>query len=142
LLSVVAGIIIPKITGRYSIQRLALLCPTRGRPDRIREFIGSALTTATHPERVEILLWVDDDDSTASDYEKAVDDLKGEFGSSDISLRFGPSVGVPKAANNLYDDTTADIVMTSNDDQVFIDKGWDDRLDLEIAKYPDGIFCM
>ena len=88
------------------------------------------------------MLWVDDDDSTAGDYEKAVADLKVEFSSSDISLRFGPSVGVPKAANNLYDDTTADIVMTSNDDQVFIDNGWDDRLDLEIAKYPDGIFCM
>jgi hypothetical protein len=32
--------------------------------------------------------------------------------------------------------------MTANDDQVYIDSGWDDRLDIETAKYPDGIYCM
>ncbi|MBT3916588.1 MAG: hypothetical protein HN731_00035 [Rhodospirillaceae bacterium] len=32
--------------------------------------------------------------------------------------------------------------MTANDDQVYIDAGWDVRLDAEIKKYPDGVFCM
>ena len=32
--------------------------------------------------------------------------------------------------------------MVSNDDQVFIDHGWDTRLDREIIKFPDKIFCI
>jgi glycosyl transferase/beta-hydroxylase protein BlmF len=104
--------------------------------------VESALNTAGHPERVNILLYVDDDDPTYEDYKNVVSHLTTQHIAGTISLMFGPSVGVPKAANILFRQTTADIFLTSNDDQVFIDANWDMRLDLEIDKYPDDIFCM
>ena len=54
----------------------------------------------------------------------------------------GPSIGVPRAANRLFEKSNADIFLTSNDDQVFIDQDWDLRLDIEINKFPDNIFCI
>ncbi len=88
------------------------------------------------------MLYVDDDDPALGSYEKVISELSAHYSASSIILTIGPSIGVPRAANVLFDSATADVFMTSNDDQVFIDSGWDDRLDLEIAKYPDGIYCM
>jgi len=127
---------------RSPIQRHALICPTRGRPHRVKEFIESALTTATHPERIHIELYIDDTDQEISHYETVISNLRKNFDTGLISSTFGPSVGVPRAANLLFDQSSADIFMTSNDDQVFIDQGWDARLDKEIEKYQDDIFCM
>jgi len=127
---------------RSSIRRHALICPTRGRPHRLKEFIESALTTATHPERVDIELYIDDDDQKITQYETVISNLRKNFSNSLISSTLGPSIGVPRAANLLFYQSTADIFMTSNDDQVFIDHGWDTRLDIEIEKYQDDIFCI
>ena len=53
----------------------ALICPTRERPDRLLEFAGSALKTADHPEQLEFLFYVDDDDPTLPEYKKTVEQL-------------------------------------------------------------------
>ena len=88
------------------------------------------------------MLYVDDDDSEHQAYEKVISQLVEEHGNSSISLTIGPSVGVPRAANKLAELTTVDIFMTANDNQVYINEGWDVQLDAEIEKYPDGVFCM
>lgn len=124
------------------MNRFALICPTRERPDRLVEYTESALKTADHPERLDCLFYVDDDDPTLSEYQKAIEDMKAQFSGIEISLTIGPAIGVPQAVNKLIQLTDADIFMTANDDQVYIDKGWDARLDREIAGFPDGIFCM
>ncbi len=124
------------------IQRYALVCPTRGRPNRIKQFIESALITAAHPKRIEILLYIDDDDPEFKHYEASITNLEKKFSCSLISITLGPSVGVPRAANILFQKSTADVFLVSNDDQVFIDYGWDARLDKEIIKFPDNIFCI
>ena len=128
--------------GDNLIQRYALICPTRGRSNRIKEFVESALITATHPKRIEILLYVDNDDPDLQDYESNILDLQKKFISSPISITLGPSIGVPKAANTLFEQSKADVFLTSNDDQIFITYGWDTRLDDEITKFPDNIFCL
>ena len=100
------------------------------------------MTTAEHPHRVAILLYIDDDDPDIENYKASITNLEKKFGSSSISITFGPSVGVPSAANILFNTSTSDIFLISNDDQVFIDQGWDARLDQEIIKFPDQVFCM
>ncbi len=125
--------------GDNLIQRYALICPTRGRSNRIKEFVESALITATHPKRIEILLYVDNDDPDLQDYESNILDLQKKFINSPISITLGPSIGVPKAANTLFEQSKADVFLTSNDDQIFITYGWDTRLDDEITKFPDNI---
>ena len=117
-------------------KRYALLCPTRGRPERARIFADSALATAARPQAVDILLYVDADDPTRADYQDAFP------AEGPVSLVIGPAVGVPRAANMLCERTAAEVLMTANDDQVYIDHGWDERLGQETARYRDGIYCL
>ena len=75
-------------------------------------------------------------------YEFNINNIQEQSRLSSISKILGPSIGVPRAANILFEKSTADVFLTSNDDQVFIDSSWDSRLDAEITKFPDNIFCM
>ena len=98
--------------------------------------------TAACPSRVEILLYIDTNDPNLRRYKTNILQLERTFVSNTISLIVGPSIGVPRAANILFEKSTADVFLTSNDDQVFISPGWDTRLDDEIGHYPDNIFCL
>ncbi len=108
----------------------------------MRNFVHSAFKTAASPDRIEVLLYIDNDDESLRGYETNIKALEGTFGSKNINPIFGPSIGVPRAANKLFEHSTGDIFLTSNDDQVFMTYGWDERLDSEILKYPDGIYCL
>lgn len=126
------------------MQRYALLCPTRGRPERAAEAARSAFQTAAKPERIEYLYYVDSDDPDLAAYQSMVpilaDELAGLGGK--VELTVGPPVGVLKAFNKLTESTDADVFMVATDDQIFVDADWDLRLDLETAKFSDGIYCM
>ena len=126
------------------MERYALLCPTRGRPKRAAEAARSAFATASHPERVAYLLYVDEDDSDLQNYERLVAELADECAGRGgvVRLTVGPPVGVLRAFNQLTKTTDADVFVIATDDQVFVDHGWDARLDEETAKYSDGIYCM
>ena len=108
----------------------------------MQQFIESALTKAEHPQRVEILLYIDDDDPEFKNYKSRIANFEKKFGYNSASITLGPSIGVPRAANILFNKSTADVFLISNDDQVFIDHGWDARLDKEIINFPDNIYCI
>ena len=121
----------------------SLLCPTRSRAARAVEFAESALRTAKHPERLELLFYLDDNDPELESYYSGVDALKLRLaGAGNIQIIEGPEVGVPRATNALAYKSKSEIIMYTSDDQVYIDHGWDSRLDQEVAKYPDRIFCI
>ena len=88
------------------------------------------------------MLYIDDDDLALKKYDSNISNIQKQFSHSSISIMHGPPIGVPRAANILFERSTADVFLTSNDDQVFIDHDWDLRLDSEIAKFPDNIFCI
>ena len=47
---------------------VSVMVPSRGRPDRLRSDLGQCSRyTASDPERVEILVWLDDDDTPSLD---------------------------------------------------------------------------
>ena len=63
------------------------------------------LATATYPERIEILFYVDDDDPARPDYERS-------FGRRDrVKLITGPAIGVPQSVNRLLGRTAAEILL-------------------------------
>ncbi|MBK3735323.1 hypothetical protein FBZ83_105348 [Azospirillum brasilense] len=121
----------------------SLLCPTRGRPDGLQRLIESVAATAGAVERVEVLAYVDSDDPALPDYKRMFEAL-AEVG---VQLRrFTALVGPPKSVslswNDLAASCTGDVLMMANDDQVYVQSGWDHRLDQEIAKFPDDVYCM
>ncbi|MFW0072801.1 MAG: hypothetical protein AB8Z23_00950 [Coxiella-like endosymbiont] len=48
---------------------LSLLLPTRGRSQRLKQFLDSAYQTALHSENIEVVLFIDDNDNSMHDFE-------------------------------------------------------------------------
>jgi len=124
---------------------ISLLCPSRGRPKDLERLIKSIATTATNPARIEILIYVDDDDPEKFMYILTHKNLTADPQITqlfNIDLLVDEPLRTPLLNNILADRAKGNILMIANDDQVFVDKNWDIRIDEEVAKFPDEIYCM
>ena len=54
----------------------------------------------------------------------------------------GEPIGISKAWNELAQQCRGNLLIMAADDQIYNTVGWDTRLDEEVQKYPDRIFCM
>lgn len=96
--------------------KISILCPSRGRPVSCEEMVHSAMINAAKPFDVEVLVYVDDDDPLASQYNI-----------NDVIVR-GPRIGVGRAWNVLAEKCTGDILWMGNDDLRYVATGWDESL--------------
>jgi glycosyl transferase/beta-hydroxylase protein BlmF len=118
--------------------QVALLCPTRGRAAHARRAMQTARDAAAAPENVHVYFYVDRDDPSLPAYEVALPPVAGARG-----LTIGAPVGVSKAWNVLAERAVADgceLLLVTNDDNVFETPGWDDVLVSHAACFPDRIF--
>ena len=105
-----------------ALARIAILLPSRNRPDYLRKSIASLLDNATHPERVEIMLRFDDDDPSLAE---EVNDCKN------YRVYIGPRLGYRRIFehfNEMCRDSRADWLMMWNDDTEILTKGWDELI--------------
>jgi hypothetical protein len=124
-------------------QKISLLCPTRQRPAQALRLILTVLETAQVPQRVEVLFYIDADDPTREDYIKQFQSKEAELKQFDRCLFLvGDPIGISKAWNELAEKSQGDLLIMAADDQIYNTPGWDTRLDQEVQKYPDRIFCM
>jgi hypothetical protein len=112
-------------------KRISLLLPTRGRPSLVGRFLRSVVAESAHPELIEVILCVDDDDT----------DSHG-IAFSELALKL---VIVPRQTMGAYNSicfthATGDITIAVNDDIVVRTKGWDDKVRELDARYPDGVY--
>ncbi len=126
---------------------LSLLCPTRERVANVERFLDSVARTAAAPGRVEALFYVDSDDPELAAYQALFERARWRFGRiGRCALHVGEPVGVPHAWNHLAAHADGDALMMANDDQLYIDYGWDTRLDARIteltALHRDGVLCL
>lgn len=110
---------------------VSLLLPTRGRPELAERFMRSAADQAESPGQVEVVLYVDEDDTES-------------HGLSAAGLRSRLIVG-PRASMGDYnmacfEQCSGDIVVLSNDDVVIQTRGWDSRLREMDASVRDRIY--
>lgn len=124
---------------------LSLLCPSRERAALAATFLRSVLRTAAEPARVEVLFYVDRDDPALPAYEE-LHRRQAAAGPGRCELVVGDPVGVPGAWNALAAAAQGDLLLMANDDQVYVDHGWDLRLDHGMAQlvseHPDGVCCL
>lgn len=106
---------------------ISLLLPTRNRPDGLARFVESARGTATDPTRVEIVVYIDDDDDA--------------YDSLDLDIRTvrGPRLVLSELWNRCFENATGDIVGHMGDDLVFRTVGWDQLIEDAFAAVPDRI---
>jgi glycosyl transferase/beta-hydroxylase protein BlmF len=123
---------------------ISLLCPTRERVSNVRHFIENIEKTALHPERVELLFYIDTDDPQKASYESLLreytDARPGHVHCQVVIADQLPNL--PHAWNVLAERATGDLLMLANDDLLFIDFAWDMQLDHVADEFPDGIVCL
>jgi glycosyltransferase involved in cell wall biosynthesis len=109
----------------------SLLMPTRGRPQRALRFLQSVRETASVRERVEIILYVDEDDP-------------GSHGIADAALDMQVIIGPRQSmgANNgaCFERARGDIIILVNDDVVIRTPGWDEQIRALDAAVADRIY--
>lgn len=110
---------------------VSLLLPTRERPALLRRFLKSAAQHALHPERVEVVLYVDDDDAGAFDISAAP---------FHTTLLRGPRFSMSAYNSLCAAHSSGGLLMAVNDDVVVESAGWDAAIGALSNLHPDGIF--
>jgi len=111
---------------------ISILLPTRGRTEVLRKSLLSLTQKATHPERIEILFGIDEDDNDVLEYIKNVvsKDLK-QLGIESRASIFKP-LGYENLhiyVNTLAGNANGEWLFFWNDDCLMETKGWDTVID-------------
>ena len=105
---------------------VSVLLPSRGRPDALRAALRNLAETCEKPERVEILVRLDDDDAAAL---AVRDSLAAECAPVDLRIIVGPRGGGYRTFHNFVNELCAvargDFLFLYNDDSRIETRGWD-----------------
>jgi glycosyltransferase involved in cell wall biosynthesis len=112
-------------------KRISLLLPTRGRTKLVERFLQSAIAQSTHPELIEIVVCVDDDDPESHGI--ASDKL-------DLKLIIVPRQSMGAYNSICLQHAAGEITIAVNDDIIIRTEGWDEKVRVLDAHYPDGIY--
>lgn len=99
---------------------ISVMVPSRGRPQSLQDALLSLHNTAAHPENIEYIVRVDDNDKTLQDYKniqniKLISGPRGR-GYADMGIFFDD---MAQAANGKW-------LMIWGDDAIMINSDWDD----------------
>lgn len=94
--------------------KISICLPSRGRPERLRIMMNSALASAIDSTCVEFVVYCDLDDIS----------MMGFIAAQTILIR-GPRLGISEMTNICYRNATGDILMYAADDILFNNIGWE-----------------
>lgn len=122
---------------------ISILTPTRNRVSRLNDFIMSVYGHTRKKGRVEMLMYVDDDDPSLPQYKEYDKHCQTEFGEMlNIHFVFGEAKSVSESWNDLYHKSVGDIIIMGNDDLIYRTSLWDLRIEKEASRFRDEIYCM
>ena len=107
----------------------SLIVPTRGRPEKLRTFLDSITRTARHPDRIEVVLVMDEDDAASHAVEQPRLKLVRTIGAA------GRTMGELNRAG--YAAASGDFIMLLNDDVIVRTRGWDAIAAKQFRRFPD-----
>lgn len=110
---------------------ISILCPSRGRPELASNMIKTALATSS--SKIEIKLYLNDDDPQLDKYKELIDEKY---------YVVGPDQSPAYSWNLLAENARHDILFLVGDDVSFETLGWDNIIVNEFNKYPDKIACI
>jgi hypothetical protein len=123
------GVTVKRI-GENKPELISLLVPTRKRPVEFLRMVKSAWELATHPRRVEIIAYVDEDDDSYRPPIIGVNYLRG------------PRIVLSEMWNKCFYEAKGNILMHCGDDIVFRTPGWDVLVRQAFAESEDKILLV
>lgn len=118
---------------------ISILCPTRGRPNQVRELIHTALLTATYPDQIQFVFYVDEDDKHGAETIGILEQFDPHPTSAVIS---GPRIVLSAMWNRCYEQARADVLMQCGDDIRFRTRDWDTAVLAQFLRFPDRIVLV
>jgi hypothetical protein len=115
---------------------ISLLTPTRGRPDRYRQYLCSIVETASDPSTIEIVSYIDNDDELML---AAKDDIVTEFSEVNIKFIGGERLKLSEANQACCEASSGEILMLNGDDIIFRTQDWDKCFEEAFERLPAKI---
>jgi glycosyltransferase involved in cell wall biosynthesis len=111
--------------------KISLLLPTRGRPQLVERFLKSVLDCSDEHEKVEIILYIDEDDVESH-----------HLSSNQLNLKkiIGPRGSMGYYNMACLEIASGEIIVLANDDMVIRTHSWDLKLRTLHTQYSDGIY--
>ncbi len=109
---------------------ISIILPTRHRVDSVNRLFHSIEATADKADRLEIILYIDNDDYESQALEKS--------GLNLVKL-VGRRTSMGEMTRQCYEASSSPYILLLNDDAVCRTKGWDTRILGVFDKYPDGV---
>jgi len=122
--------------------KIALLCPTRNRMNKLLTLISSLITTVKDPNNIYLVLGVDEDDPAKLHYEYLQRNLK--FIKIVQFKNNGKFLGLSTMWNTMASEftDTVDIFAMIGDDMAFMTKDWDEKIIEEFKTGPKDKILM
>ena len=117
---------------------ISLLLPTRQRPHNLQRLANSIIDTASQPEDIEIVTYVDSDDLSYEDLELPVKWVR--IGGERVDAT--GIVNLSHMWNLCYEASSGEIVMHAGDDICFRTLAWDETVRAAFDAVPDGILFV
>ena len=111
--------------------RFSILVPTRHRLPLLRRFLDGLLMNTAEPERVEVVLAVDEDDHASRDF------VDARFRMRRVVLPPGSTMG--RINQTAFEASSGRYVLGMNDDIHVHTRGWDARAAAVFARHDDDI---
>ena len=111
--------------------KISLLLPSRQRSNKLMELYRSAMNLADDPTNVEMVVYIDDDDT---DYNELLQTPPPR-----TTFLIGPRKTISKCWNDCWRASTGEIYFHAGDDVIFRTQGWDTIVRNLFAEYPDKI---
>jgi hypothetical protein len=110
---------------------ISFLLPTRGRSSLVKRLFRSIAETTSHLEQVEVVLYVDEDDTSSH-----------ELDSKDFRVVriVGPALTMGGYNSACFEKAQGDVVILANDDMVIRSSGWDERICAMHEEFDDHIY--
>jgi glycosyltransferase involved in cell wall biosynthesis len=110
---------------------ISLLLPTRGRPELVERFLLSVAKTTFHLAKVEVILYIDEDDVDSHYLDSEV---------IRITKIIGPQASMGDYNSACYKSAQGNIIILVNDDMVITTPGWDEKIIELDANNPEKIY--
>ncbi len=112
---------------------ISVLLPSRKRPESLMRMLSSMFSTADEPSRIEVVIYIDDDDKFSQQL---------EFGTWNVKRIVAPRQTMGRLNSICYARSTGKIVILGNDDVIVQTRGWDTKIRSATANFTDEVYLL